>query len=122
MSSLHFFPNCKSYNTITIDNSKPVTSSMSHPSLPPYSSVTPKSDPYPSNSTTLDNRETETPPKIYYKTSYSLSAIFLTSVIHHVLSLEKKSITTSISFTEFQHLYKTHIKVLHFQNTIINLF
>ena len=70
MPKLKFLPKCKSYNTITIDNSKPVTQSMSHPSLPHYTNVTSKSDSYELNSTSLDNTETETPVKIYSKTNY----------------------------------------------------
>ena len=61
MSRLKFLPNCKSYNTITIDNSKQVTQSMTHPPVPHYTNVTSKPD----------NTETETLLKIYSKTYYS---------------------------------------------------
>ena len=40
MSKLKILPKRKSYNTITIDNSKQVTQSMAHPSLPHYTNVT----------------------------------------------------------------------------------
>ena len=76
LSKLKFLPKRKSYITITIDNSKPVTQSMSHPSLPHYTNVTSKSDTYHLNSTSLDNTETETPVKIYSKTKYSFSTSF----------------------------------------------
>ena len=71
MSKPKFLPKRKSYNTITIDNSKPVTQSMSHPSLPHHTNVTSKSDTYQLNSTPLDNTGTETPVTIYSKTNYS---------------------------------------------------
>ena len=76
MSKLKFLPKRKSYNTITIDKSKLVTSSMSHPSKPHYSSVIPQSDAYSSNSTTVDILQTETPVKIYSKTNYSFPPSF----------------------------------------------
>ena len=57
MTKLNFLPIRKSYNAITIDNSKPVTQSMSHPSLPHYANVTSKSDTYQLNSTPLDSTE-----------------------------------------------------------------
>ena len=76
MSKLKFLPKRKSYNTITIDNSKPVTQSMPHPSLPRYTNVTSKSDTYQVNSTPLDNTETETPVKIYSKMNYSFPQSF----------------------------------------------
>ena len=66
MSKLKFLPKRKSYNTSTIDNSKQVTQSMTHPSLPLYTNVTSKSD----------NTETETPVKIYSKTNYSFPSSF----------------------------------------------
>ena len=66
MSKLKFLPNCKSYNTITIENSKQVTQSMTHPSLPHYTNVISKSD----------NTETETPVNIYSKTKYSFPPSF----------------------------------------------
>ena len=44
MSKLKFLPKRKSYNTITIDNSKQATQYMTHPSLPHYTNVTSKSD------------------------------------------------------------------------------
>ena len=53
MSKLKFLPKRKSYNTITIDNSKPVTQSMTRPSLPHYTNVTSNSDTYQLNSTPL---------------------------------------------------------------------
>ena len=46
MSKFKFLPKRKSYNKITIDNSKPVTHSLSHPSLPHYTNVNYKSDTY----------------------------------------------------------------------------
>ena len=67
MSKLKFLPKRKSYNTITIDNSKQVTQSMTQPSLPHYTKVTSKSD----------NTEAETPVKIYSKTNYSSPPSFL---------------------------------------------
>ena len=76
MSKPKFLPKGKSYNTITIDNSKPITQSMSHSSLLHYTNVTSKSDTYQLNSTTLDNTETEAPVKIYSKTIYSFSPSF----------------------------------------------
>ena len=60
MSKPKFLPKRKSYNTITIDNSKQVTQSMTHPSLPNYTNVTSKSD----------ITETETPVNNYSKTNY----------------------------------------------------
>ena len=66
MPKLIFLPKRKSYNTITIDNSKQVTQFMTHPSLPYYTNVTSKSD----------NTETETPVKIYAKTNYSFPPSF----------------------------------------------
>ena len=76
MSKLKFLRKRNSYNTITIDNSKPVTQSISHPSLPHYTNVTSKSDTYQLNSTSLDNTETETPVKIYSKTNSSFPQSF----------------------------------------------
>ena len=73
------YPKCQNLNSFQNANpiirsllttQKPVTSSMSHPSLPHYSRVTPKSDTSPSNSTTLDSHETETPVQIYSKTNF----------------------------------------------------
>ena len=60
MAKFKFLPKRKSYNTITIDNSKQVTQSMTHPSLPHYTNVTSKPD----------NTETETPVKIYSRTKF----------------------------------------------------
>ena len=57
ISRLKFLPKQKPYNTITIDNSKPLASSMSPPSLPHYSTVNQKPDTHPLNSTTLDNHD-----------------------------------------------------------------
>ena len=71
-----FLPKRKSYDKITIDNSKPITQSISHPSLPHYTNVTSKSVTYPLNSTPLDNSETETLVKIYSKAKYSFSPSF----------------------------------------------
>ena len=76
MSKLEFPPKRKSYNTITIDNSKLVTQPMSQPSLPHYTNVTSKSDTYQLNCTPLDNAETETPVKIYSETTYSFPPSF----------------------------------------------
>ena len=76
MSKPKFLPKGKSYNTTTIDNSKPLTQPMSHPSLPHYTNVTSKSDIYQLNSTPLDNTETETPVKSYSKTEYSFPPSF----------------------------------------------
>ena len=76
MSKLKFLPKRKSYNTITVDNSKSVTQSVSHPSLPHYTNVTSKSNTYQLNSTPLDNTETETPLKIYSKTNYFFQHLF----------------------------------------------
>ena len=81
MSKHKFRRKHKSYNTNTIENSKPVTKSMSNPSLLHHTNVTSKSDTYQLNSTPLDNAETETPVKIYSKTNFS--TIFLTSVVQH---------------------------------------
>ena len=66
MSKLKFLPKRKSYITITIDNSKQVTQSVTHPSIPPYTKDTSKSD----------NTETETPVKIFSKTKYSFPPSF----------------------------------------------
>ena len=66
MSKPEFLPKRKSYNKITIDNSKQVTQNMTHPSLPHYTNVTSKSD----------NTETETPVKNYSKTNYSFPPSF----------------------------------------------
>ena len=71
-----FPPKRKSYNTITIDNSKPVTQPMSHPSLPHYTNVISKSDTYQLNTTPLDNTETETPVKICSNTNFSFPTSF----------------------------------------------
>ena len=60
MSKPKFLPKRKSYNTITIDNSKQVTQSMTHPSLPNYTNVASKSD----------ITGTETPVNSYSKTIY----------------------------------------------------
>ena len=76
ISKFIFLSKRKFYNTITINNSKPVTQSMSHPSLPIYANVTSKSDTYPLNSTPLDKTETDTPVKIYPKTKYSFPPSF----------------------------------------------
>ena len=76
MSKANLLPKRKYYNTSTIENSKPVTQFLSHPSLPQYTNVTSKSDTYQLNSTTLDNTETETPVKIYSKTKYSFPPSF----------------------------------------------
>ena len=87
MSKLKFLPKRKSYKTITVDYSKPITQSMSHPSLPHYTNVTSKSDTYPLNSTPHYITETETPVKTFYsKTNYSFPPIFLTSVIQYFSS------------------------------------
>ena len=66
MSKLKFLPKRKAYNTVTIDNLKQVTQSMTHPSLPHYRNVTSISD----------NTETETLVKIYPKTKYSFPPSF----------------------------------------------
>ena len=50
MSRLKFFPKRKCFKTITNGNSKPLTTSISPPSLLHYSSVNPKLDNYPLNS------------------------------------------------------------------------
>ena len=76
MSKLKFLPKRKSYITIIIDNSKPVTQYMPHPSSPQYINVTSKSDTYQLNSIPLDNTETETPVKIYSKTNFSFPPSF----------------------------------------------
>ena len=69
MSKPKFRPKRKSYNTITIDNSKPVTQFMTHYSLPHYTNVTYNSDTYQLNSTPLDITETETTVKISSRTN-----------------------------------------------------
>ena len=76
ISKLNFLPKRKSYNTITIDNSKLVTQSLSQLSLPHYTNVTSKSDTYHLDSTSLDNTETEPPVKIHSKTKYSFPPSF----------------------------------------------
>ena len=74
MSNIRFLPKCKTYNTITIENSNPVTQSMSHPSLPHYTNFTSKSDTDQLNSTPLENTED------IFKNELFVSTIFLTSV------------------------------------------
>ena len=69
-------PKRKSYDTIIMDNSKPVTQPMSHTSLPHYTNVTSNSDTYQLTSTPLDNTERETPVKICSKTNYSFPPSF----------------------------------------------
>ena len=76
ISKYKFLSKLKFYNTITINNAKPVTQSMSHPSLPIYTNFTSKSDTYPLNSTPLDKTETDTPVKIYSETKYSFPPSF----------------------------------------------
>ena len=49
---------------------------MAQHSLPHFSTVTPKPDTHPLNSTTLDNHETDTPVKICTKTNFSLPPPF----------------------------------------------
>ena len=99
MSKLEFLPKRQSYNTITIDNSKPVTQSVSHPPLPHYINVTSKSDTYQLNSTPLDNTETETLVKIFSKTN---------CFFHHLLKigyLPQLSVTISNLFNKIVNTF-----------------
>ena len=110
MTKLEFLPKRRSYNTITIDNSKPVTQSMSHPSLPHYTNVTSKSDTYQLTFTPLDNTETETLVKMYSKTKDSFPPTF-----------QHRSFSTFLLVTPIDHLHLNltvffQINVEHFHH------
>ena len=126
MSKPKFLPKRKSYNTITIDNSKQqVTQSMTHPSLPHYTNVTSKSA----------NNETETPVKVYSKTNYSFPPSFyhrsfstflhMTPVGYHS---EKSTLTSKINIyrTSFSTLrnkvYIERLSTKYLQNAFLHFY
>ena len=98
MPKFKFLPKRKSYNTLNIDNSKQVTQSMTHPSLPDYTNVTSKPE----------NTETETPVKIYSKTIYSFPPSF-----------QHRAFSTFLHMTPVGH--HSNLKNKYLQNASLRL-